>query len=417
MTGTSSTQPAPRRKRGRPPKAGGPVRKPVVLDHTGQPRKRGRPRKYPLEEPPKQKETTPTTTTPKKRGRPRKNPVREEPVQVKGARTADSARGAQNAETKKSGRPRKGSVEEQGEQEATEKESEATEGAVRKRGRPRKTTPVGEESPKQNGNTSFEVQIEGPSRRKRGRPPKSDVSETTKQMVDTGQPKRGPGRPRKDEVSTSTESALAKSQTVEDAGIRLEDLVGTYALQCQRVEERWPDHAENMELAIVKEDNGYVAGFNLGIIEGVMLLAPNKKTLRNFASLKLKGEDASSEDVDAGLNENEDDDEEEDEPPAKRVKSSTPSSPTAVQSRRVFFKWRGSEVSTGEIHTTKSEDDNEGHLEFTADKAEFVGFADFPVIGKDCKFTGTKIEGSPSVSLRSWSDYSEQSEDEASKRR
>ncbi|KAF3479690.1 uncharacterized protein GIQ15_06666 [Arthroderma uncinatum] len=345
---TNSEAAAPVRKRGRPPKEGGPVPpKPVVLGPDGQPRKRGRP-------------------------------------------PADG--GVAKSKTKPvvldaSGQPRK-------------------------RGRPPKTD--GQAAPKPK--TAVQSTSDQPG--KRGRPRKTPVGEAAVKADAQGTPTRGRGRPRKNPVDagdeTPAKTAAKANGTPKDTPGRgrgrpaanpLKKFLGTYAIECPTITEEWPKEAEDMEISISTSDldpNGLIASFDLGIVEGTMLLATTEEALDAFQDKVEKGEDSSEEES------NEDD--ESDEPPPKKIKSTLDNG-----AMKLYFKWRGRETSEGQIHNG---DGNSGTIEFLDDKAiQFKGVGSFPAMGAECKFTGTRFDNDAAEAPVPWSEFSDAKAEEANKNR
>ena len=191
----------------------------------------------------------------------------------------------------------------------------------------------------------------------------------------------------------------------------MEDIVGTYTVECEAAEDYQEDKDEHeaMELCIVKGPGGYMAEFDLGPLEGMMLLAPDKASLDAFVESKSE---RSRKDA---FSETDDESEDDKQPPKKKSKSSAFS--PSLKTRRVLFKWRAKETGEGQIYSNLYPGDNEGYLEFTDNKAQkFVGFAGFPYMGQNCKFTGTRLGEASELSKR-WSDFSPRAADEANERR
>lgn len=451
----ADSEPPVPRKRGRPPKPGGPKPKPVTLGPDGLPRKRGRPRKYPIVEDATKLDkgagaaaATVPSMEPKKRGRPRKNPV--EGSAQPGADSA-AASGPDAVEKRKRGRPRKVPVQESDKEvgnisaepakrrdrppkrpadEAPKPPNGTTADAPKKRGRPRKVlveeeTEGATEPKRRRGRPPTRLADGAPAQssettadppRKRGRPRKSDVNDTTARSdkdADAG-PKSGRGRPRKSDATTnnstkSSNEANEKKTKQSATGLRMEDIVGFYTIECDAAEDYRQDEDEEMELCITRGPGGYMAEFDLGCLKGIMLLAPDKASLDRFVESKAEHTRKNA------FSESDDESEEDEQPPKKKAKSSTSSAP--LESRRVLFKWRGKAREEGQIHTNLYPGDNEGYLEFTDDKAQkFVGYAGFPYMGQNCKFTGTRQGEAYELSMR-WSDFSREAADEANKRR
>lgn len=178
--------------------------------------------------------------------------------------------------------------------------------APRKRGRPPK--PGGPAPPK-----PIVLDASGQPR-KRGRPRKEPHELKTKKpqpAADPDAPKRARGRPKKTAVATTTTkttpAAAGRPKPKSKAGSKsngtpktsagnthssLQKFIGTYTLECPAVEEEWSNLVEDMELTITPSPstNGLMAAFNMGILEGTMLLAADKKTLDEFHAKMDKGE-------------------------------------------------------------------------------------------------------------------------------
>ena len=165
----------------------------------------------------------------RKRGRPRKTPVEDTSA---AAETATAASAGENSETteeqpvkRRRGRPRKSETAAVAEAPTTEatatsSEEEATEQPKRRRGRPRKSETQATEA----ATTPAEESTEQPVKRRRGRPRKTETAAvaeassteataTPSEEEATEQPKRRRGRPRKSETqaaegtTTTTESS------------------------------------------------------------------------------------------------------------------------------------------------------------------------------------------------------------------
>ncbi|KAK2877309.1 hypothetical protein FQN49_001236 [Arthroderma sp. PD_2] len=335
------------RGRGRPPKPGGPATpkvKPVVLNADGQPRKRGRP---PKEGGPAESKAKPVVLDasgqPRKRGRPPKNGVSAKPKPKPAAQpTPDQG--------KKRGRPRKTPVGE------TAVKTDAQDTPTRGRGRPKKVA----------------VETEDAT------PVKKGASKANGTAKDT--PGRGRGRP---------------------AGNPLKKLLGSYAIECPTVTEEWADKAEDMDISITSSNvdpNGLMASFNLGILEGTMLLATTEEALDAFQTKVENGEEDAEHESD--------NEEESDEPPPKKIKSTVDDG-----ALRLYFKWRGRETDEGEIHNGSS---NSGTIEFLDNNAiQFKGVGSFPAMGKECKFTGTRYDNEAAAPPLPWGDFSDKAAEKA----
>ncbi|KAG5291784.1 hypothetical protein I7I48_03689 [Histoplasma ohiense] len=311
----------------------------------------------------------------------------------------------------------------------------------RKRGRPPKLDATGNPVKKP-------AQSDGPPR-KRGRPRK--IPSDPPKPVPAG-PKRGRGRPRKDDPTApskkprlSTDAAATMTTTTSSsssssskpaptpskrgrpkksateaaakavngagaAGFLLDKIIGIYSLDCKEVEDNWPDDAEEMELTITRTSEsplGLIGGFNLGVIQGTMLFAADKRTLDKFRAVMSKrgrvvggarggngeGKTGSSDDGD-------------DIPHAAGA--------AHVKDLRVYFSWRGRSTGEGEIHTEEGTSPQDGYLVFTSDEAiTFNGVAGFPALGENCKFKGTKIDDDAADAPEPWTSFSRQAAEEA----
>ncbi|KAK2774797.1 hypothetical protein FQN53_003492 [Emmonsiellopsis sp. PD_33] len=373
------------KKRGRPRKldaTGAPIVKPQP--YTGPPRKRGRPRKEPATDAPEPAETAPK----RPRGRPRKSDIGEAPSSKK-PRLAEEAVAATAAATpatkSKRGRPRKSDVADIAATAA------ATPATKSKRGRPRKSDVA---------DTAATAAATLATKSKRGRPRKSDVADTAATAAATPATKSKRGRPRKSDVAAPelapAETAVSGSKV---AGFTLDRIIGTYSLECKEVEDNWPDQAEDMEVTITKSSGGslgLIGGFNMGILEGTMLFAADKKSLEKFRDVMSK-EDSSEID---GEGETSDDG-------GVVPRTGTKSAP--VKDRRVYFSWRGQNTGDTEIHCEVKPGTQDGHIEFTSDEAiTFKGVAGFPALGQKCEFKGTKIDNDVTAAPPSWSSFSQE---------
>ncbi|KAK2748940.1 hypothetical protein FQN57_007223 [Myotisia sp. PD_48] len=296
MTTTAEDRP---RKRGRPPKPGGPAApKPVNLDESGQPRKRGRPRKNPLSPGSIKTQVPPKDTdAPKKpRGRPPKT---------------DSAPGAPGAAA-----------------------------PAKQRGRPKKSATNG-----------------GPA-----------------------------------STSSSDIPALLKK------------FVGSYAIDYPEVLDQWPQNADGMQMTVsVAKDNPeiLVAGFDLGIVEGTMILSPSAAALHAY-QVKLERRRP------IPFNSEEDAEEEETGPPAKKPKSAKTEANTSVGPYPpLLIRWRGRETGEGEI-VSGTHQNKAAMIEFLDEKGiQFKGIIDLPYV-RNGEFSGTKFDTDIPNPPEPWSNFLEQ---------
>jgi hypothetical protein len=338
----------------------GPSKRPLENDAEEAPaakRGRGRPRKDAnananAPQPPPTKDTT----APKQgRGRPRKDAsVAPATASASPAKSAGAGRGR--------GRPPKDA-------NATPVKS-----AGRGRGRPRKDESV----------------VKGADRG-RGRPPK-DASAAPANGAG-----RGRGRLKKSDSTASgpvaPSSTKKTSQSTSKGGAELTDIIGTYDIDCEEVEGNWPDTAEGMGMSITTlpdSKSALVASFNLGIVEGIMLLAADKDTLDRVRQ-GMEGKSSG--------------------------KAKTAAVP-ALKNRTVYFAWRGQDTGDQDEVHPGSNGSQTGSLTFTDDKyTSFQGVGAFPALGSRCDFAGTKTHDEADEVHESWDDYDEEAYDRANRGR
>ncbi|EFE32246.1 uncharacterized protein ARB_00768 [Trichophyton benhamiae CBS 112371] len=280
--------------------------------------------------------------------------------------------------------------------------STAADGQPRKRGRP----------PKNGGPvTPKPVVLDANGQpRKRGRPPKNGIAAQSKSKTDASGASASAkkrGRPRKDasdgdgaDASPSARGRPKKEADAKSNGAKgtpgrgrgrppanpLQKFLGSFALECAAVSDEWPDQCESMDMSISASDLdpcGMVASFNLGIVEGTMLLALTQDELNAFHNSD------SEEDAEC------------DEPPAKKVKSSADE-----DSLRLYFKWKGRNTTDTEIHDGSRD---VGTIDFLDSKAiQFKGIGSFPALGSKCEFTGTRYDKEPTTVPLPWSTFSDE---------
>jgi hypothetical protein len=182
-------------------------------------------------------------------------------------------------------------------------------------------------------------------------------------------------------------------RTPKNTGVKLTDVVGTYEISCEEVEGNWPDAVEDMHISIAALPNTrsmLIASFDLGIIEGTMILAADEDTLdRVRAQMDRDGV-------------------------TKGDKAIGP----MVEERTVYFAWRGR--STGdenEIHHGKYGGQT-GSLTFKDSACSlFEGVGSFPMLGKECALTGTRVSDEADEDAEAWDNFDEEAYDEANRRR
>ncbi|PGH04292.1 hypothetical protein AJ79_07139 [Helicocarpus griseus UAMH5409] len=313
-------------------------------------RKRGRPRKLDATGAPIVKKPNPPDGPPRKRGRPRKDPnTPPKPV------TTGPKRGR--------GRPRKNDPE-----APSNKKLRLSDGA------PAATAAT----------AGADADAATPSKKKRGRPKKSDMAA----------PSSAAGNKAVNGTSTVVGSLSGT--------FPLDKIIGIYSLECTEVEKNWPDMAEEMELTITKTSEsslGLIGGFNLGVIEGTMLFAADKATLKRFRAVMSR----------SNHEEDSDDDDEEESGSSDGGGGDIPhtAKPESVKDRRIYFSWRGRSTAEGEVHTEEGTSPQDGYVDFTSGAAlAFNGVAGFPALGSSCQFTGKKIDDFAAEAPVPWKSFS-----------
>ncbi|KAJ5721962.1 uncharacterized protein N7483_009896 [Penicillium malachiteum] len=75
--------------------------------------------------------------------------------------------------------------------------------------------------------------------------------------------------------------------------------VGSYIVDCEEIEEQWPDQADNMTIDIhpTNEPGIFKAEFDFGVLDGVMILGADEATVARYCS-RVDEDDDNSEDED-----------------------------------------------------------------------------------------------------------------------
>jgi hypothetical protein len=195
------------------------------------------------------------------------------------------------------------------------------------------------------------------------------------------------GRPEEsDGTPTNAAVSLAEEPAASSAGLRLSNFIGVYVLDCEEVDGNWPGKAKDLYMTIrafSHTKTGLTASFNLGIIEGTMLLAADEASLARLHR-QMDNDDTLSEDdsVDAIVRDN----------------------------RRIYFIWRGRDatgdspqVYSGFVGTQK------GMLQATSDNVtSFEGSGSFPAgLGNECMFSGNKVSDEADEWPEPWINFSE----------
>ncbi|GIJ82271.1 hypothetical protein Asppvi_000777 [Aspergillus pseudoviridinutans] len=168
--------------------------------------------------------------------------------------------------------------------------------------------------------------------------------------------------------------------------LKLDDLVGSYSILCEAIDEHLGNYHDDLTLEIQKpaSANGVVAAFNLGLIEGTMLLAFSDDALHRLRKeqppeLTYYEEEEEDESDSYGSN-------------SKKRKASGSPGGQAIRRRlgetpkpnRVYLQWGGRMVDA-EIEVDEG-DEHTGYLDFDASKAIARGEWIYPAMwGKERK--------------------------------
>lgn len=232
----------------------------------------------------------------------------------------------------------------------------------------------------------------------------------------------------------------------DETGFSLASSIGVYTLDCPDASDHWPQLVGELELTVTRSTIsgfGLIAGFDLGIIEGTMLLAHNPKALAILrAHLATATSTITTDDPDQPDTVPDPDTEpgpadfpyllpnelraaENPNPLASldamaHSGQSMPTHETAIDPdteprSRVYFRWRGQNTTDGSIYSDGDgdRDRNMGVLEFSPDASRFVGLAAFPGLSNRCVFTGTKITDRPVNAPIPWETLSDEAVQQA----
>ena len=188
-------------------------------------------------------------------------------------------------------------------------------------------------------------------------------------------------------------------------------------VDCEKIEGNWPDLAQDMTLTIrtTAVPGIYQATFDLGVIEGIMMLGPDETTLDEFCA---------QQDHEDGDEDDDTQDEGADEETAvgsKRTAAGQPiaaAKPTrgpprkkakpvaATRPRKYFVRLKSRDPGTGEIHPMAEK----GTVKFNGPNlSSFTAEVDMD-IGRGVTFTARKISSVatvPSEKCDPWASYSE----------
>lgn len=199
--------------------------------------------------------------------------------------------------------------------------------------------------------------------------------------------------------------------------MRIDDLVGSWAVRCAEIEGNWDTSTLTMDVAEKEDPLGVQAAFDFSVLEGTMLLSTTKSALADFKTSLVKDEQSSEEDTDGS-------DTAESAQKARNGKRKlTPKSHVEPnkkqkadsQSCRVFFCWRGRETGEGEIQLDTN-GGNEGHIDVDLASATFKGTFKGGLVG-NAPFEGYKLSDEPGNYPEDWSSFSEEAYEYARVRR
>ncbi|KAK3389741.1 hypothetical protein B0H63DRAFT_464248 [Podospora didyma] len=206
---------------------------------------------------------------------------------------------------------------------------------------------------------------------------------------------------------------------------------GEYIVDCEYIEDQWPDSAEDMTMSIQRtsRDGVFKATFDFGIVEGIMILGRDEGLVEMLSKRRDGGiggdDDEEDEDEDEG-------DSGDDEPPvttgskrkgkgaprgrpAKKGKTTKGSS---SKSLKFFVRLRSKDTSEGEISYIPMN----GFIEFGGKSggkkgkgkksggnpfSSFTGKVGLSGIGSNIAFTARKVSDVGSIGYARWQDYSE----------
>lgn len=419
----------PPKKRGRPRKSAVETDspKPIVPQSTALPAKRGRPSNAAKVKSPQAVHNANTAS--RGRGRPKKHETQSSPREQlkKPENAADSVPG--EAESRKRGRPKKSAADVNGStvgvggtplKRGRPKKAENNvdhlpkEEIPRKRGRPKKDQTeegniAGEEGELEQSGKLKKAKVSTSDSagfktepKPRGRPRKAEALENPDAGISELESKGGPAQDKVDRENGSFPQNPTPEATESTRSTLLKNMVGTYDIECDEVKDIDPEMAKEMKMTITKTKDsslGLIAGFHLGVINGTMLLATDENSLDMFEaqmSNNGQGHDTGYKAFqEPGLGDGGEG--------LPKEGARTPENP----SRRIFFKWRGKDTSTGTIYPgTTSE--QRGYIDFDDDEATgFIGVSDFPILGMDCNFAGSMISAEDGDDPEPWCNFSE----------
>ncbi|KAI1271304.1 hypothetical protein F5Y07DRAFT_383271 [Xylaria sp. FL0933] len=189
--------------------------------------------------------------------------------------------------------------------------------------------------------------------------------------------------------------------------------VGTYIVDCEKIEGEWPEQADDLSLDIceTEEPGIYEASFDFGILEGVMIMSTDQMSVDQYCSQMDRETDDENESSEEEMQSGSKGKRAVTAPegrgrgrPPKKVKS------TLSQLRKYHLKLRCTETGEGEIFY----EPHDGTIIFEGENmASFTGTASFPSVGMAVPFTARKTSDAVHGYGQSWSDYSESAHERA----
>ncbi|GLB11813.1 hypothetical protein AtubIFM57258_008683 [Aspergillus tubingensis] len=187
---------------------------------------------------------------------------------------------------------------------------------------------------------------------------------------------------------------LATLGRMKGAAARNKSPVGSYIVDCQKIENEWPSLARDMVLEIVNtEQKGkFHATFNFGVVIGVMVIYEEHLTETDEEAI---GDDHGK----IGKRTKRKTIAQKHSRPLKKAKAEKTSEPYTHR-----LKLRCRETGEGQIFFKP----NYGTIKFKDGKfAAFTAEAGFPCLGSGMTFTARKVSDHPRPSGEEWEDYSE----------
>ncbi|KAI5304140.1 hypothetical protein KEM56_006803, partial [Ascosphaera pollenicola] len=208
-------------------------------------------------------------------------------------------------------------------------------------------------------------------------------------------------RPNADDDEDDDEWATEDEAENLGMNLPLKIMIGQYKLRCAEVEEQWPSDAKRLKMAIMTHKTvdaagvGLIASFNLGIVEGTMLLAGSVEAVQ-----KIRNQ-ISSDALIPIKRPNFDFD-------GERAEDYEP------RHNRLFIRWRGRETGEGGVSTDNYYDKNNGYIDFitpeegSQDKVKIKGIIDdVEGIGGPLTFEGERVKDSGGRKPLSWNSLGE----------